>query len=246
MRSPPGAWSSTRPDQVTGPGPDVAGAVFGERLPTAITYAELLAGPGVDRGLLGPREVPRMWERHLLNCAAVAPELSAGARVADLGSGAGLPGVVVAILRPDVHVALVEPLLRRTTFLLETVAALDLRNAEVVRARAEQLAGRRSFDVVLARAVASLDRLAGWALPLLRPGGRLLALKGAGADDETEAASGTLAALGAARWAVRRLEMPGATPPVTVVEVVAGAALPVPGGRARRVSRETARGPARG
>ena len=145
----------------------------------------------------GPREVPRLWDRHLLNCAVVAPLLAPGALVGDVGSGAGLPGIVLAIVRPDLSVVLIEPLLRRADYLREVVADLGL-DTEVVRDRAEQLKARR-FDVVTARAVAPLDRLAGWTLPLLGRGGELLAMKGATAQDELDAAAATLA-----RWPIER------------------------------------------
>lgn len=178
--------------------PMAAAGVFGGRLALAERYAELLAGIGVERGLIGPREAPRLWERHLLNCAAVSELIVAGQTVLDLGSGAGLPGLVIAIRRDDVHVVLVEPLLRRATFLTEVVAELALPHVTVRRARAEELAGRVQVDVVVARAVAPLDRLAGWALPLLLPTGRLLALKGAQADSELAAARPALRRAGAA------------------------------------------------
>lgn len=162
--------------------------VFGDRLPLAQRYAALLADEGVKRGLIGPREVPRLWERHLLNCAVVSDLLPSGARVVDVGSGAGLPGLVLACRRGDLHVDLVEPMLRRTTFLNEAVGMLDLtRQVRVVRGRAEdptvrQLVGES--DWVTARAVASLDRLVRWCLPLVRPGGQLLAMKGQQASEE--------------------------------------------------------------
>src|SRR5215467_6458020 len=123
-------------------------------------YARLLAGPGVTRGLIGPREVPRLWERHLLNSAAIAELIPHPCSLVDLGSGAGLPGIVLALLLPDVSVTLLEPMLRRVTFLSECVHALDLANAQVCRGRAEDLAGQLQADVVTARAVAPLDRLA--------------------------------------------------------------------------------------
>lgn len=176
--------------------------VFGSALPQLEAYAALLEGPGVERGLLGPREAPRLWERHLLNCAGLSALITGGEVVLDLGSGAGLPGLVLALQRPDVQVVLVEPLQRRATFLEEAVAELGLRNTLVRRARAEELAGKLEVDVVTARAVAPVDRLAGWALPLLRPGGRLLALKGEQAAVELAAAGPVLHRLGAASSSV--------------------------------------------
>jgi 16S rRNA (guanine527-N7)-methyltransferase len=164
-------------------------------------FADLLAGPGVERGLIGPREVPRLWQRHLLNCAVVAdPSLGlvvADARVADVGSGAGLPGLVWAIVRPDLRILLIEPLLRRSTFLTEAVEKLGLAGrVEVRRDRAEDIikdASWRPVDVVTARAVAPLDRLIGWTVPLLRDGGLLVALKGSSAQDEVVAAGAAAA-----------------------------------------------------
>jgi 16S rRNA (guanine527-N7)-methyltransferase len=123
--------------------PDVAAGVFSHALPLAERYADLLATDGVVRGLIGPREVPRLWERHLVNCALLAEAIPHGADVCDIGSGAGLPGLVLAIARPDLSVTLVEPLLRRSTFLREAVSTLGLQNVEVVRARAEELHGKR-------------------------------------------------------------------------------------------------------
>lgn len=150
-------------------------------------YAEILATRGVERGLIGPREVDRLWPRHLANCAVVAEEarteIPSGAHVADVGSGAGLPGVVWALVRPDLTVTLIEPLLRRATFLSEVVTELGLADrVHVVRSRAEDMTG--SFEVVTARAVARLDQLVSWAMPLAQTGGWLVALKGASAADE--------------------------------------------------------------
>jgi len=153
-------------------------------------YAELLVGPGTDRGLLGPREGPRIWDRHLLNCAVVAdPDtglIAPGAQVADIGSGAGLPGLVWVLARPDVRVVLIESLLRRVTFLTECVHELGVQDRVVViRARAEEAADRAGgVDVATARAVAPLGTIARWSAPLLRPGGSLLALKGESAQEE--------------------------------------------------------------
>jgi 16S rRNA (guanine527-N7)-methyltransferase len=172
--------------------------VFGlERLPLAVRYAELLATEGVLRGLIGPREAPRLWDRHLLNCAVLDELVPQGAAVADVGSGAGLPGLVLAIARPDLRVTLVEPLLRRTRFLEEAVVVLGLEGqVEVLRGRAEELGGDRMFAVVTARAVAPLDRLARWCLPLVAPGGELVAMKGASASAEVESAGPALRKLG--------------------------------------------------
>jgi 16S rRNA (guanine527-N7)-methyltransferase len=170
--------------------------VFGAALPAAERYAQLLAGPAVERGLLGPREVPRLWERHLLNCAVVAGLVPRPCSLVDLGSGAGLPGVVLALCLPDCEVTLLEPMLRRVAFLGECVAELRLANARVYRARAEDAAGELAADVVTARAVAPLSRLAVMAAGLLRPAGILLAMKGARAAEEMAAAEPVLRARG--------------------------------------------------
>lgn len=182
------ADDSLRAPQGTGlPDPvAVAAAVFGDRLHLARRYVEHLATSGVERGLVGPREGPRLWQRHVLNCALLAPLVPAGAAVIDVGSGAGLPGIVVALARPDLRVVLVEPLLRRTTWLEEVVADLGI-DVEVVRARAQEC--DRDADAVLSRAVAPLERLLGWCLPLVRPGGQVLALKGSSAAEELAAAA---------------------------------------------------------
>jgi 16S rRNA (guanine527-N7)-methyltransferase len=170
--------------------------VFGDAFPLAQRYAELLAGPGVVRGLIGPREPERLWERHLLNCALIAELIPTPSTLVDIGSGAGLPGLVLAMLLPDVAITLVEPTARRVSFLEECVEDLDLANITIRRARAEEVAGQFSADVVTARAVAPLDRLAGLAVPLVRPGGLILAVKGERAVEETEAAGPVLRRLG--------------------------------------------------
>ncbi|MFT4187506.1 MAG: 16S rRNA (guanine(527)-N(7))-methyltransferase RsmG [Aeromicrobium sp.] len=170
--------------------PPEAPAYFGDQWATAQRYAELLATWGVERGMIGPREVPRLWERHLLNCAAVCPRLPDGATVADVGTGAGLPGLVWAIARPDVSMTLVEPLLRRVRFLTAVVDDLDLTNVEIVRSRAED--HDRRYEVVTARAVASLDKLMTWCWPLVAEGGVLLAMKGQSATDEVKASQPSL------------------------------------------------------
>lgn len=182
--------------------PEAATRLFGDRLPTMVRYAEILAGPGVERGLIGPREVERLWDRHLLNCGAVAELIPDGGHVIDVGSGGGLPGLVLAIARPDLSIMLLEPLLRRTSFLSECVEELGLRNVEVRRGRAEEWAGSLSAEVVTARAVAPLEKLVGWCLPLLTPGGRMLALKGEAAAAELEVVAPSLQPLGAVDWDV--------------------------------------------
>lgn len=182
--------------------PQAAVDLFGPALPVVQRYGELLAGPGVERGLIGPREVDRLWERHLMNCAAVAELVPHDAHVVDVGSGAGLPGLVLAAMRPDLRVTLLEPLLRRTAFLEECLDALELDNAEVLRGRAEDWARKMGADVVTARAVAPMERLVGWCLPLLRPNGRMLALKGEAAAEELATVAPTLAGLGARAWGV--------------------------------------------
>jgi 16S rRNA (guanine527-N7)-methyltransferase len=161
-------------------------------------YVEWLVGPGVERGLLGPRESDRVWERHLLNCAALDAVVPARGSICDLGSGAGLPGLVLALLRPSQPIVLLEPLLRRATFLIEVVQDLGFDHVTVVRARAEEYArSSPDHDVVVARAVAPLGRLARWAFPLLRPGGELLALKGRRAETELADAGPDLDEVGA-------------------------------------------------
>lgn len=200
--------------------PDVARRAFSsERLPLAARYAELLATDGVVRGLIGPREAPRLWERHLLNCAVLAEAIPRGAAVCDIGSGAGLPGLVLAIARPDLRLTLVEPLLRRTTFLSEVVEALGLEQVEVVRARAEALHGSRRFDVVTSRAVAPLARLLAWSMPLVAPEGALVAMKGSSVEAELEEASSVLAELGCAAPEVVVLGQGMVDPPTTALRV---------------------------
>jgi len=203
--------------------PPIVDVQFPARRALLESYAGILATDGVRRGLLGPREVDRLWERHLLNCAVLAPLIEPSAAVADVGSGAGLPGLVLAIVRPDLAVTLIEPLLRRTTFLLETIDRLELPNAVVRRSRAESCPDLfATFDVVTARAVAPLDRLVGWALPLLRVGGRLLALKGANAGAEVAAAGPRLDRLQVRSVTVRGCGQESVDPTTSVVEITAG------------------------
>lgn len=171
-----------------------ASAIFGPRLGLARRYAEALAGPGVERGLVGPREVGRLWDRHLLNCAVIGELLERGDRVVDIGSGAGLPGVPLAIARPDLQVVLLEPLLRRTEFLREM-----------------------GSDAAVSRAVAALDKLTKWSMPLIRPNGRMLAIKGERAHDEVREHRRVMIASGAVDVRVVTCGANYLRPPATVV-----------------------------
>lgn len=190
-------------------------------------YAELLATAGVERGLIGPREVPRLWDRHLLNCAVVVPLVPPDADVIDVGSGAGLPGIVWAVVRSDITVTCLEPLQRRATFLEEVVAELGLADrVQVVRARAEDIVRGRGpvtslrARVVTARAVAPLERLAGWTVPLVQPGGELLALKGRSANEEVEASREVLERLGIVAIEIVECGEGVVDPVTTVVQAV--------------------------
>jgi 16S rRNA (guanine527-N7)-methyltransferase len=211
-------------DQLDFPVPTAeAIAEFGDSLAKAQRYVELLASDGVTRGLIGPRETSRLWDRHLVNCALVADLVPERGELVDIGSGAGLPGIVLAMLRPSLHVVLLEPLLRRAVFLQECVSALDLPNATVVRARAEEKAAARiSADMATARAVAPLDRLVGWAAGLLRPGGQLLAIKGQSAEAELEAAEPVLSRLGVQSAEVLQAGRGRVISATTIVRVVMG------------------------
>ena len=176
--------------------PAEAAAMFGAALPQAEQYAALLTGIGVERGIVGPGEAARIWDRHLLNCGVIARLIPAACSLVDLGSGPGLPGIVLAMLRPESRVTLLEPMARRTVFLQECVSALSLGNVEVVRGRAEEFSGRLVADVVTSRAVAPLEKLAGLSVGLARPGGRVLAMKGSSAAAELARARPVLARLG--------------------------------------------------
>ncbi len=186
-------------------------------------YADILVGPGIERGLLGPREADKVWDRHIINCAVVAePDLEVigtGARIADIGSGAGLPGLVWALTRPDVSVVLIESLLRRVTFLTECITALEITDrVQVVRARAEEASGHPgSFDIVTARAVAPLGNVARWAAPLLLPDGALVAIKGESAQEEVTRDGQILEELGLTQPVVAQMGQGVVDPPTTVV-----------------------------
>jgi len=205
------------------PAPEQAREVFGDRFVDAVRYAELLAEAGVKRGLIGPREVPRLWERHLLNCAVLSEVVPEGVTVCDVGSGAGLPGIPLALVREDLKITLLEPLLRRTNFLTEVVELLGLDHVTVVRGRAEEVMGTITpVHVVTARAVAPLDRLATWGIPLLRPYGEMLALKGDTAEEELKSAATALSKLGAAKTSILHVGEGVVDPLSTVVRVEVG------------------------
>ena len=231
--------------------PELARRVFSPaRLPLAERYAALLATEGVVRGLIGPREAPRLWDRHLLNCAVLGELLPPDATVCDIGSGAGLPGLVLAVARPDLRITLVEPLLRRTTFLSEVVSDLGLEHVEVVRGRAEALHGQRRFDIVTSRAVAPLERLLGWSMPLVAPSGALVAMKGSSVSEEIAEAEPVLRRLGCTPPSVHTLggellssptvavRVSGADPGRVSLPLASGTAAPgEPGSRRRTTTR---------
>ena len=209
--------------ETTPPAPESAQGVFSRALPQAEQFADLLTREATVRGLIGPREVPRLWERHLLNCAVITDLMPEHSTVCDVGSGAGLPGIVLAIRRPDLQVTLLEPLLRRTTFLELVVSTMELSNVHVHRGRAEELPRERDwaggFDVVTSRAVAPMDRLARWSLPLVRDGGLFLAMKGSSAPEELRSAGSVIRRLGGVDPQVESVGGAWVTPPVTVVRI---------------------------
>lgn len=169
--------------------PAEASVVFGDRIELARRFTAALGEHGEERGLIGPLEPARLWSRHILNSAVAGPLFASGARVGDVGSGAGLPGLVLAIARPDVEWVLIEPMERRVTWLQEQKDALDLQNASIVRARGEEWTEGAVLDAVTARAVSALKTLIPLTAPLVRVGGELVLLKGANAANEIEAAS---------------------------------------------------------
>ena len=195
---------------------------FGQAWPAVRAFHEFLVAEGELRGLVGPREIPRLWERHLLNSAAVVPFIPQDGVVVDVGSGAGLPGIVVAAMRPRAQVVLVEPMERRVTWLLDVVRRTGLTNVEVRRARAQDLDGALEADVVTARAVASLDKLFRWIAPLVREGGMVLAMKGARAEDELAASGKVMRAVGLIDGRVHEVTTIAGTEPTRVVSAVRG------------------------
>ncbi len=199
-----------------------AKALFGHELERARRYADLLVTDGVVRGLIGPREGERIWERHLLNCAVLALLLPERGRVVDVGSGAGLPGIPVALARPELEVVLVEPLARRCAFLEEVIGGLGLApRISVIRGRAPEVGRALPFlaDYAIARAVAPLPRLVSWTMPLVRPGGELLALRGERAEQELREAEPGLAQYGAGAAEVSEIGTDLLGAPVRVVRV---------------------------
>lgn len=209
------------PQDAPSPPPE-AEAVFGDRTALVSRYGAWLRDAGVVRGLIGPREVDRLWERHILNSAVLGEVIEEGARVVDIGSGAGLPGIPLAIARPDLRVQLVEPLLRRVTFLNEVVADLSLENVEVFRGRAEEKDITKAVggaDVVTSRAVAPVGRLMGWSLPLARVGGHVKALKGSSAGEELARDARELARAGGSSGAVLEVGAGVLAQPTFVVDV---------------------------
>lgn len=204
------------------PPPRAAVQIFGDRLASAEQFTAILADSGVSHGLIGPREVSRLWERHVLNCAVIHPAIPVGQMVIDVGSGAGLPGVSLAIARPDLDLHLVEPMLRRTDWLSMVVSELGLTNVTVHRGRAEQFWGILSAPVVTARAVARLGELATWCLPLLRPGGSLLAIKGSSVTEEMVTDRAVLRRLGAVEENVETFGAGIVEQETTVLRVVVG------------------------
>lgn len=217
--------------------PAAATRVFGDRLPLAERFARHLANTGTTHGLIGPREVPRLWDRHLLNCAVVAEVIPHGSRVIDVGSGAGLPNIALAIARPDLTVTLVEPMERRTAWLSMVCADLALESVDVERARAEELHGRLHGDVVTARAVAALDKLLRWCLPLARPGGRVVALKGSSAEREIAEAGRTVRRLGGLTPQIQTCGDGIVDPPTRVVVVERAVGTGRPAGASSRPPR---------
>jgi 16S rRNA (guanine527-N7)-methyltransferase len=218
---------------------------FADRFPLAVAYAELLRTDGIDHGLIGPREGDRLWSRHVLNCAVLRAVIEPGHVVADVGSGAGLPGIPLAIAIPGLRVTLIEPLERRAAFLASAVELLDLREQlTVVRGRAEDLTDlAAAFDVVTARALAPLSGMLGWTVPLARAGGRVVAMKGAKVHAELAAARRELRRYGVREWHVHSLGQDIVTPATTVVELVVGER---PQPRTRKSARQRVDRPSRG
>jgi 16S rRNA (guanine527-N7)-methyltransferase len=229
-------------ERIAPPPPPGAVHVFGDRLDLAQRFTEILADSGVSHGLIGPREVPRLWERHVLNCAVIHSAIAADQMVIDVGSGAGLPGLALAIARPDLDLHLVEPMLRRTSWLSAATDELGLTNVRVHRGRAEQFWGVLRAPVVTARAVARLSELASWCLPLLLPGGSLLAIKGLSVNEEVETDRAAMRRLGAIDEVIESYGRGIVDQETTVLRVVLGDRPIQPGGARRNRSKAKRRG----
>ncbi len=199
---------------------EAAEKIFGERLDLAKRYVEHLATSGTERGLIGPREIPRLWSRHVLNCAVIESAIAMDSHVADVGSGAGLPGLCLAIARPDLELTLIEPLERRVIWLQEVVDDLDLDNVTIMRTRAELAVGMVDADVVTARAVSALSNLAGLTIPLLNGRGEVVAIKGRSAAEEIEKAKKVIRKLGGVETSVVVCGQELLEEPTTVVRII--------------------------
>jgi 16S rRNA (guanine527-N7)-methyltransferase len=206
--------------EITAAERQAAEKIFGERLGLAERYVEHLATSGTERGLIGPREIPRLWSRHVLNCAVIESAIAQGSHVADVGSGAGLPGLCLAIARPDLELTLIEPLERRVIWLQEVVDDLGLDNVTVMRTRAELAVGLVKADVVTARAVSALSNLAGLTIPLLDGEGEVVAIKGRSAAEEIEKAAKAIRKLGGVQTSVVTVGQDLLEEPTTVVRIV--------------------------
>lgn len=206
--------------EITAPELKAAESIFGDRLELAKRYVEHLATSGTERGLIGPREVPRLWSRHVLNCAVIESQIAHGSDVADVGSGAGLPGLCLAIARPDLELTLIEPLERRVIWLQEVVDDLGLENVTIMRTRAELAVGLVNADVVTARAVSALSNLAGLTIPLLAGKGEVVAIKGRSAGEEIEKAAKVIRKLGGIQTSVVVVGEDLLEEPTTVVRIV--------------------------
>jgi 16S rRNA (guanine527-N7)-methyltransferase len=206
--------------EITAAERQAAEKIFGDRLGLAERYVEHLATSGTERGLIGPREIPRLWGRHVLNCAVIESEIAQGSHVADGGSGAGLPGLCLALARPDLELTLIEPLERRVIWLQEVVDDLGLSNVTIMRTRAELAVGMVKADVVTARAVSALSNLAGLTIPLLDGEGEVVAIKGRSAAEEIQKAAKVIRKLGGVQTSVVTVGQNLLEEPTTVVRIV--------------------------
>lgn len=210
-----------KPSDIPAP-PPAAERIFGENLGKAVAYHASLATAGAERGFMGPREVPRLWERHVLNCAVIGEVMPEGAAVTDVGSGAGLPGIPLALARPDLRIVLVEPLLKRSVYLGEVIRELSLDNVRVVRGRAEDKALRAEVgraQIVTSRAVAPLGKLCTWSMPLVAHKGAMIAMKGASVHEELERDADAIRASGGGAGEVIRVGAGHLAEPTTVVRI---------------------------